>query len=516
MRKTLIKKISLSILAAAVGFSVFGCNGSSKDNTGPDVSLNSNTDLPPVTLTFFVPGNKPANYENVLQQVEKKSNLNIKLNFTYSSSNNYEYTLSQVMTYSQVDLDSFSDAFYVGRADFYTTADISYLAAAGKLKDITDLFQRYAPNIYKKLSDKELKSIQIGGKLYAVPSLFTKAYTLNVAVKEDLMKKYNLPAINSLDDYELYLKTVKENEKNVLPGEIFYPSASMFAGLYGYVVLDDNQGLVYKKDDPKMTVKAWEQTPEFKQVAGYLIRWCKNGYIDDINYSQGGKLGSVLTKNDGIKEGTRIIQYGRGNSDDFTFYNYVIGKDMPKQRMNPIGGVQDNPAIAINPKSKNAERVLMFLNWVQSSQENYDLFMYGIEGTDYKLEDNQLVSVQNNGNTIPYRYWSSYAFFNFDFYRTEKNANWPNNIDKKEYKDFIDTKTFSAPHEGFSPDYANLQNETKQRGDALLQNIMLAQVRGAVTIDESDLDDVIQALNNSDTEKIVNEVQKQLDNYMKK
>lgn len=70
--------------------------------------------------------------------------------------------------------------------------------------------------------------------------------------------------------------------------------------------------------------------------------------------------------------------------------------------------------------------------------------MYGIEGTDYKLEDNQLVSSH-----------------------------------------FMAIKTFSAPHEGFCPDYANLQNETKQRVDALLQ-------------------------------KILSEVQKQLDNYMKK
>ena len=32
----------------------------------------------------------------------------------------------------------------------------------------------------------------------------------------------------------------------------------------------------------------------------------------------------------------------------------------------------------------------MFINWLQSSQENYDSLMYGIKGKHYTLEDNKI------------------------------------------------------------------------------------------------------------------------------
>ncbi|MEN2773510.1 hypothetical protein [Acetivibrio clariflavus] len=42
--------------------------------------------------------------------------------------------------------------------------------------------------------------------------------------------------------------------------------------------------------------------------------------------------------------------------------------------------------VAVASNSKNPERVLMFLEWLHKSQENYDLFRYGIKDRHYGLK----------------------------------------------------------------------------------------------------------------------------------
>ena len=39
--------------------------------------------------------------------------------------------------------------------------------------------------------------------------------------------------------------------------------------------------------------------------------------------------------------------------------------------------------LVINPRSKNQELMLEYLNWVYASKENYELCAYGIEGEDW-------------------------------------------------------------------------------------------------------------------------------------
>jgi putative aldouronate transport system substrate-binding protein len=47
--------------------------------------------------------------------------------------------------------------------------------------------------------------------------------------------------------------------------------------------------------------------------------------------------------------------------------------------------------ICINKNSKNPERVLMFMNLLETDQKLYDMVLYGIEGKTYEVKDGQAV-----------------------------------------------------------------------------------------------------------------------------
>lgn len=48
--------------------------------------------------------------------------------------------------------------------------------------------------------------------------------------------------------------------------------------------------------------------------------------------------------------------------------------------------------------SENIDRTMKFLDWIFASQENNDLFHYGIEGEDYELNEDGTITMLNPAN----------------------------------------------------------------------------------------------------------------------
>ena len=158
---------------------------------------------------------------------------------------------------------------------------ISRSAREGKLKDISDIFPASAPLLYSKFTGEELAYASVGGRLYAVPSLFPLARCTYLLIDDALFRKYNMPDITDFDKYELFLETIKENEPDMTPGTIteYITTLQLFARASGYVIADTSKRLVYKWDDPEMKLIPWEKTPEFYEIMTRVIEWYKKGYI---------------------------------------------------------------------------------------------------------------------------------------------------------------------------------------------------------------------------------------------
>lgn len=460
-------------------------------------------ELDPVTLDFFMLGDEKEDTKEVLDKVAEETGLNIKLNFEWINYDQYTESVKTALASNQ-DIDAFlcgsPNSWLLNFVDMYRE---------GQIKDITELLPEYAPVIQGRLTTEEQNAAKVDGKLVAVPSLYPHAKCFIAIVKENYAEKYNISSIDTLDDYEDLLKRIKDNEKNTTPCFTRY-DIDLFANTFDYVVLDHRQHLVYKWDDPEMRIVPWEQTAAFKETASLIIEWHKNGYIS-TDASRYADCPTLLEYRDQIPEGKTTFYFSDGSGDikkeDCFVYN--LYKDKKFQRKSPI----ENYVSAFNSKSNDTERALMFLNWIQRDQENYDLFMHGIKNRHYVLKGERIDKpdeIKAEGEN-PYSGWQNSAFYNIKFFRLPVENDTFSDDYFNDYLDFINNHTSYAPHEGFYADYKDLQSEYSARKN--FYNIRIAGPLSDGTFNTANIDNVISLLKAAGTNNLVSNVQDQLDKW---
>jgi putative aldouronate transport system substrate-binding protein len=438
----------------------------------------------------------------VLNEIEKstKDILNAKIDFIWVDYAEYANKVQQINVAGEP-----VDAFICGMPGPELAFNFIEMARKGELYDITQIFPSAAPDLYKKYSSEEISTMKVDGKIYVIPSLYPVAYATNLWVKKDLITKYHLTPIRSLEDYDSFLRRISRSESDLYAGQIGPVDVDTFARLFGYVVLDNRQRLVYKWDDLKMQIVAWEQTPEFNEIIKYITGWNESGYLKSPNeITTESDVASLLVGSDpSVAEEVVTITSFEENTKKITeYYRYHLYPGSALQRMNPIGNIFSKGAIAFSSRSKNVERSLLFLDWIQREQKNYDMLMYGIEGKHYTLNEGNLRYIDMKSyNTL-----NGYsAFFNIDYMRAAS---------KDTYIDFINTKSQYPPHIGLCIDYTSVQSEASARSEIFDNKIDRKLHDGKYIFDDTKA--IVEELNQVGTGMITKVVQRQLDAWVGK
>lgn len=521
-------KSFIIILAVFLSVSFSACSQSNKKEevtTGPIINS-----LKPITINFFFPtlfgvGDKSDTYL-VFDEIEKKAN--VKLNIDWYKGNDYLNKVRQLIKSGEN-----IDAFLCCQPQSYTFG-FTDLFRAKEIKDITDLLPEYAPNLNKLYVKGQLKSTTVDGKLAALPSLYPKSRANYAIVRNDLLLKYKLPEIKTYDDYEIYLKCIKDNEMNIYPGKIFTGSLDLFAKAYDYAVLDSALYLVYKWDDPDMKIKAFEQTPEFKTSLNYLKRWYDKGYLlsGGTGYQEEwvqaksmmteNKLASVITMAE--RDAAETIQEllfelndtaSRGTNSNIKFYAYLLYPEKKDQLISPAGNGWSTFSIVFNAKSDKTERLFMFLDWLYQDQANFDLFMYGIKGKHYELKGDQ-IQLPNGTSYANHPYIGWYGSSAFNSLTFERYPVYYSSAMRESHIDYINEDTTYAPHEGFYL-YDFLSDEEKSRDyrdTPIFQKIELPLLQGTYNINNTDR--IIEELRNLGADSLVSKIQTSIDKWRKK
>ncbi len=462
-------------------------------------------DLKEVTLTFYFQGREGKYTREVLDEVEKRSKdrLNVKLDFKWISSNSY---LSDIRKITASDAPC--DAFYYTGTRGAAADNIKKLSVDGVLLNISALFPRYAPGYFRKLSEDELKAIKIDDTIYGIPNRMPTANRRYAVVKDDLMKKYNIPEIKNYRDFEFYMSTVKEHEPGIFPLMMNNTAIALFAEAGGYVVLDAALGLVYKWEDPGMKLMAWEQTPEYREGIKILNAWCRKEYMSrnfrvltrpDNAIVTSGRLASTIGQQTTEVSYNTLLRYN--NILDWGFREYPLYADKVVQRNSPA----DNMMLFCK-NSANPERAIMFIEWLQSSQENYDLLMYGIKGKHYDLYGNQYTLPKEEKLDDAHLNWNGKrAFMNIDYERYS-TVQTPDYI--KAYIESIKSGTKYPPHTGFYPDYRPVLDVARNR-EKTNGSVEPGVNRSYFSMDK--VDEYIKEQKNAGVERLLTTVQSQLD-----
>lgn len=524
--KNVLKRLAILPGIILLCFFVSGCNSV---HTNKDLKMEKPAET---TLTFLVPDfwgvGEKQDFKKVLQEIESspRNVLNIHLVYNLQRGEAYAQSVLSVLAAGQN-----LDAIYCVRGNYDVWFNLTKLSDDNMIKDLTGLLPKYAPDLNMMFSGgRQLDSVKVNGRIMGIPNNYPLVAAMYAIVREDFMRKYHITEISSYDDYTQYLKIVKENEKSILPGMIMGTTEELFANAFGYDVLDTGCHLVYKTGDASMKVMPWEQTPAFIKGVNYLRDWYGKKYLEANQNSlswnndtemklAGGEVSScicLVQARTGETVETVISRLnsmiGSNGNPNAKFRAYQLYPEKKVVRTNTAVDFYTGGCIAVNANSKNAERLLMFLNWVQSSQKNYDLLMYGIEKKHYSLKNNQLILPIGAGyDNNPYIGWvGNWMFRNIEYDRIPYDSSVSSNY-MNERKNFLESKTRYLAHEGFIPDYKAVKSIVDARQKYFHDNIIWPLIDG--NYKWKDTQKKIKELDDLGTNMIIRTVQEQLDDW---
>lgn len=360
-----------------------------------------------VPLVIMTAGDTPPDQQAVFDKIEAdtRRTLNIDLDVKYIPWADYIEKV-RMMSAAQEKFDiclSFSGVAHeaYGRKEMLALDDLLQQYGQNLLKNI------YPSNwVWAKASD---------GKTIAVPCQYAKdgIYT-TLVVRKDLRVKYGLPEITDMDTLGKYLDAVAANEKNITPllgGSIAGAVTHELEKLYNPVIDIGYQGQGYN-------IGFWETTGD----SAYKVR---NWYADDraktwikwgAEAMNRGWYAKDLNAGENGYDQTAIAS-GKVACLQMDYYNFNTIYNNAKE-INPsyelewaivnkgaaVPAETCNNFAQVSATSSDPARAIMFIDWIQASQDNYDLWYYGIKDKHYTLNaDGDVVYPEGSVSTaLPY------------------------------------------------------------------------------------------------------------------
>ncbi|MNC14798.1 Bacterial extracellular solute-binding protein [compost metagenome] len=342
--------------------------------------------------------------DQVLEEFYKrtKDTLNVKLDIEWSPLADHKEKVKLKMAAGE-KVDIVFDA---------TWANLNNLSRQGAYIDLTKYFNNdQYPGLKKAFSQQLLDANKIDGKTFSVPFIQYFGGADGIFIRKDLRENYGLQPIKSEAELETFFKKVKENDPTMVPLSVegrrgFYnifkpqfpasaPTMIVGAGGHWNVVFSTDykkvMGAVILGDaaDKYAGFPDGFNKPEvFYDFLNKHVAW--NKYLEKDAISQKDKVGlfasgkAAAVENDNSQFSTintKLKAGVPGGTLEFYSYNKNI------QNLTPGGIATDylaSNSVAIPATSGNADRAMMFIDWIFQSQENHDLFEFGIKGVNWE------------------------------------------------------------------------------------------------------------------------------------
>lgn len=465
-----------------------------------------------VTLNMLLVGDPAKDWDAVLGEFNKlaKKDLNAELTTTFVGWGDTG-TKYPMMLMSGQELDLVFVASWM---------DYAKQAQKGAFIALDDYIQKFAPSAMEKLPKEAWNDTLVDGKTYAIPRYkFEYKNWAGIAVRGDLMKKYGLTKISSLEDCGKYFEGVKANEAGLIPlnaasndwpinlfmgykNGLNYSDLGISSAGFKYYAGDAKPTLSYDFSDPLFL--EWSKTARDWYNKGYWSKNILNNKVKSMDAFVNGQSASACL---GLNEfNNSYVSWNKQHPEwDVQFYPF-----------NPEGSPYypdsfNTTSFAVSVTSQNPERAVMLLDKFYESEEYWDTLSYGIKGTHWEPTADGKIQLPAGKAEDAFPQFSTcpWGYGDFQGFHKPSLNDWPGMAAQEDYM-FKNSK--STPLAGFVVNTDSIKNEI-----AALSTIDTTYISSLVW-GTSDVDIIVKKAmdeaNKAGLEKVMTEVQKQMDAFM--
>ncbi|TFE23877.1 extracellular solute-binding protein [Cohnella luojiensis] len=478
-------------------------SGSEASETAAESSANAEET---VTLKYVLPGTEPKEWQAVNEEVNKKllaDGVNVQIEKEYIDWGAWEQKLNLKLSTGE-DFDMFhvmndwiSLANYIGR---------------GAVKDVGAEIEEFGPNLKTVIPESVWSGVIKDGKTYAIPAYwYEPAVDGSFTANRIILNKAGVTEVPKTQEEMLAaMEKVMASEagatKPYLPirGGLRDASDVLHRAYdsYPFAVKDK---IAFIGQDGK--VKNWVESDEFKNDANFFRQaYAKKLTSPDILVIKQEQITKQIDSANwafmfGTPDKREEMQktFPEMKDEDFTLSR--LNPEKPHYRMMNAKNVN---AVAAN--SKHPEAAVKFLNWLYASQENFDLFVYGIEGKTYnKVGDRGVESIKGADGVNLYLQ-DEWMIGNLNFIRYN-----PNLLSAKKalFQADPEAQTFYAADFFFDPSEVKAEMANVQ---SVLTSDVMPIYDGVVEYDKG-IKGALDKLKAAGVDKVIAEYQKQLDAY---
>lgn len=267
-------------------------------------------------------------------------------------------------------------------------------ARKGAFMELDDLIETHGQGIKDAIDPAFLEGSKVDGHNYAIPANKELPAQEAWRFNQNLLDKYNLDISNvkSMESLEPLLKTIKENEPNVVPLAINKDFGPLLPFDY---IIEKMPMAVYLDDKDDLKVVNFLEMPETMETLKLMNKFYKAGYISP-------EAATTTSTQDLMTSGNWFAD--RAATQPFAdnlwsqSYGYPVvstpAGDANIFNWSVMGSMQ-----AISANSKYPEKAMDFLNLLNTDVYLRNLVDSGIEGVHYKkLSENVMENLPESKN----------------------------------------------------------------------------------------------------------------------
>lgn len=475
--KTRLRKL-MCIVSSATLLLAFtaGCSKIADSSSSNAETSSASIDISKaVQLQFYMLGDAPKDLSAVSAKINElaKKDLNCTVKFNFTTWTDYSQKYSMLLS-SGESIDLLYTAPWAGYGSY---------AQKGAFMSLNSLLPKYAPDLYKHVSEKDWDLCKLNGNIYTIPSTYKEYFSSGLIYREDLRKKYNLPVPDTFKNCEAYMLGIKKN----MPSQMVTDDeGSNYLNFKDQDADCGSYGMQFDYYNPSEVSQYWG-TEKFISDMKDIKRWADEGLwsksilSDKVDTTSDFDNGKIVITASGInpqKYITAKIAVKQSHSD--WEIGYVPGPtdvDYAAYTNHPL-----NNGYAIPVTSNNPERALMFYQKMVMDETYNHLTEYGIEGTDYKVENG---IYQQIGDGFGYEGMNGWSWRNPDFMLKTSSTDELQSV-------FSTLSKVIAKHpekysakimDGFSEDTSSYENEA-----AALDSVMTQYLNPLLYGEVSDVD----------------------------